>query len=131
MRLRLDSKAAQKRVILVDAEASRHIIIWRPGPCHTSGAQESRLMGRSRRVSVLLAGAIAMVGFVGLIGITLVARQQPAAHECPPGQTETRPGNCQAPNGTSPSIVDYRPRSTLVTRSEEHTSELQSPVHLV
>jgi len=35
--------------------------------------------------------------------------------ECPPGTTETRPGNCQAPESPAPSILDYRPRSTLVT----------------
>ena len=35
--------------------------------------------------------------------------------ECPPGTTETRPGSCQAPEFPPPSIVDYRPRSTLVT----------------
>ena len=35
--------------------------------------------------------------------------------ECPPGTTETRPGSCQAPEIPPPSIVDYRPRSTLVT----------------
>jgi uncharacterized protein len=35
--------------------------------------------------------------------------------ECPPGTTETRPGACQAPEIPPPSIVDYRPRSTLVT----------------
>jgi predicted TIM-barrel fold metal-dependent hydrolase len=35
--------------------------------------------------------------------------------ECPPGTTEVRPGNCQAPQEPPPSIVDYRPRSTLVT----------------
>src|SRR5215510_11119796 len=35
--------------------------------------------------------------------------------ECPPGTTETRPGVCQAPEFPPPSIVDYRPRSTLVT----------------
>ncbi|HTI39150.1 MAG TPA: amidohydrolase family protein [Vicinamibacterales bacterium] len=40
--------------------------------------------------------------------------------ECPPGMTEIRPGNCQAPMLPPPSIVDYRPRSTLVT-----------PAHLV
>jgi predicted TIM-barrel fold metal-dependent hydrolase len=34
---------------------------------------------------------------------------------CPPGMTETRPGTCQAPGTPPPSIVDYRPRSTLVT----------------
>jgi predicted TIM-barrel fold metal-dependent hydrolase len=34
--------------------------------------------------------------------------------ECPPGMTEVRPGNCQAPTLPPPSIVDYRPHSTLV-----------------
>jgi len=42
---------------------------------------------------------------------TRVAPGQP----CPPGTTETRPGNCQAPDAPPPSILDYRPRSTLVT----------------
>ncbi len=35
--------------------------------------------------------------------------------ECPAGMTETRPDRCQAPAFPPPSIVDYRPRSTLVT----------------
>jgi uncharacterized protein len=34
---------------------------------------------------------------------------------CPPGETEIRPRRCMAPEGTPPSILDYRPRSTLVT----------------
>ena len=34
---------------------------------------------------------------------------------CPPGTTEIRPLRCQAPELPAPSIVDYRPRSTLVT----------------
>ena len=34
---------------------------------------------------------------------------------CPPGTTATRPGICQAPELPPPSILDYRPRSTLVT----------------
>ena len=33
---------------------------------------------------------------------------------CPPGMTEVRPRNCQAPTLPPPSILDYRPRSTLV-----------------
>ena len=33
---------------------------------------------------------------------------------CPPGTTEVRPRSCQAPELPAPSIVDYRPRSTLV-----------------
>jgi len=35
--------------------------------------------------------------------------------ECPPGQSEVRPGRCEAPTLPPPSIVDYRPQSTLVT----------------
>jgi predicted TIM-barrel fold metal-dependent hydrolase len=38
-----------------------------------------------------------------------------AGEECPPGTTEVRPGSCQAPSMPVPSIVDYRPESTLVT----------------
>src|SRR5262245_63544191 len=39
---------------------------------------------------------------------------------CPAGTTEVRPRSCAAPELPPPSIVDYRPRSTLVT-----------PTHLV
>jgi uncharacterized protein len=39
---------------------------------------------------------------------------------CPPGTTEIRPQLCLAPQEPAPSIIDYRPHSTLVT-----------PVHLV
>jgi predicted TIM-barrel fold metal-dependent hydrolase len=34
--------------------------------------------------------------------------------ECPPGTTLVRVGQCQAPEWPAPSIVDYRPKSTLV-----------------
>ena len=34
--------------------------------------------------------------------------------ECPPGMTEWRAANCRAPEFPAPSIVDYRPRSTVV-----------------
>jgi len=79
---------------------------------------------------------------LGLVGAALVAdgasAQQPTpgggggrgplgratavqqGEACPPGTTEVRPRNCAAPEMPPPSIVDYRPRSTLVT-----------PVHLV
>lgn len=43
-----------------------------------------------------------------------------AGEACPAGMTEVRPGNCQAPTMEPPSILDYRPRSTLV-----------APAHLV
>jgi uncharacterized protein len=38
--------------------------------------------------------------------------------ECPAGMTLVRVGSCQAPELPPPSIVDYRPQSTLVT--DEH-----------
>jgi len=38
--------------------------------------------------------------------------------ECPPGMTEVRHLRCQAPNSPPPSIVDYRPKSTVV--AQEH-----------
>lgn len=38
--------------------------------------------------------------------------------ECPPGMTEIRPRTCMAPEFPPPSIVDYRPRSTL--KVDEH-----------
>ena len=37
---------------------------------------------------------------------------------CPPGMTEFRKGRCLAPDKAPPSIVDYRPKSTVV--AEEH-----------
>jgi predicted TIM-barrel fold metal-dependent hydrolase len=39
---------------------------------------------------------------------------------CPPGTTEIRPRSCLPPENPAPSILDYRPRSTLV-----------APTHLV
>ena len=38
--------------------------------------------------------------------------------ECPPGHTLIRVGRCQAPEVAPPSILDYRPKSTLV--ADEH-----------
>lgn len=38
-----------------------------------------------------------------------------AGQECPAGMTEVRPRSCQAPTMPAPSILDYRPRNTLVT----------------
>jgi predicted TIM-barrel fold metal-dependent hydrolase len=66
----------------------------------------------------------ALIGAVGLFLLAAPASAQPggergtrikAGESCPPGTTETRPGNCQAPSVPAPSILDYRPRSTLVT----------------
>jgi uncharacterized protein len=38
-----------------------------------------------------------------------------AGEECPAGTTEIRPNMCMGPETPAPSILDYRPRSTLVT----------------
>jgi uncharacterized protein len=38
-----------------------------------------------------------------------------AGAQCPAGQTEIRPNRCMAPENPPPSILDYRPKSTLVT----------------
>jgi predicted TIM-barrel fold metal-dependent hydrolase len=83
-------------------------------------------MFRSPLVAVLL--------LVGLAGGVLFAQRgggrggrggrggppavAPVNGECPPGTTLQRPGQCRAPLEDAPSILDYRPRSTLVV--EEH-----------
>ena len=67
-------------------------------------------------------------GLMGLFALaTDLAAQQPPGNQsdretriatgesCPPGSTETRPRICRAPESPAPSILDYRPRSTLVT----------------
>ncbi len=43
-----------------------------------------------------------------------------AGETCPSGSTEIRPRSCRPPDSPAPSIVDYRPHSTLIT-----------PAHLV
>ena len=78
---------------------------------------------RARRVYPSLAIAIAITGGA------LVAQQrgggpgnqgvqiQPG-EACPPGMTEFRKGRCMAPDKSAPSIVDYRPKSTVI--AEQH-----------
>jgi len=82
------------------------------------------------RRTILLAGLA-----TGLLSSTSLAAQQPPTQppagrgggggfrggttikpgeECPPGTTEVRPLNCLAPAMPAPSILDYRPKSTLV-----------------
>src|SRR3954466_9808202 len=48
------------------------------------------------------------------------ATQIRPGESCPPGMTEVRPRSCMRPEEDPPSILDYRPRSTLV-----------APTHLV
>lgn len=47
--------------------------------------------------------------------------------ECPPGMIEVRPNNCGRPEFPVPSIVDYRPVSTLVT-AEHKVPRAKFPV---
>ena len=63
----------------------------------------------TRRGSVLI--VLVTVAAVGALAAQQTAKPAP----CPPGQTEVRPGRCQAPEFPAPSIIDYRPKSTLVT----------------
>ena len=62
--------------------------------------------------SILLAASVLLVAqrAAGPVSPRTAAR----AGECPPGQTEVRIGRCEAPDTPPPSIVDYRPKSTLV-----------------
>ncbi len=67
--------------------------------------------------ATVLSVALAMAGVAVVAqrgGQRGVAQQVPPG-QCPPGTTEVRPGRCQAPEFPPPSIVDYKPRSTLVT----------------
>jgi hypothetical protein len=48
-------------------------------------------------------------------GASPTAVTVPPGAPCPPGTAEVRPQRCQAPELPAPSILDYRPRSTLVT----------------
>jgi len=72
---------------------------------------------RGRTVLSLIAAALGMASPLiaqGPPGGSRGVQIQPG-EQCPPGMTEVRPRNCQAPELPAPSILDYRPRSTLVT----------------
>ena len=47
--------------------------------------------------------------------------------ECPAGMVEVRANSCQAPGASPPSIVDYRPRSTVVAAAT-HVPRAKFPV---
>ena len=77
-----------------------------------------RALVRGRRATLSLGVALAVVP-------TLLAAQPPGrggsratpiepGQSCPAGTTEVRPRLCQAPELPAPSILDYRPHSTLV-----------------
>ena len=65
--------------------------------------------------------ALVALCVVTMAGVDLAAqrgneRARPIGEgeSCPPGTTEIRPRSCMGPEGAVPSILDYRPRSTLV-----------------
>ena len=74
------------------------------------------------RRMIVRAGLISLLVFA-----TRVEAQQPTAAQtpgesrlgagdlCPPGTTEIRPRLCRAPESPAPGILDYHPRSTLIT----------------
>src|SRR5262245_30508235 len=70
-----------------------------------------------RRISLALFSVVVLTG-----GLLIAQRgggvQVQAGEECPKGMTMTRPGRCQTPEWPPPTIVDYRPKSTVV--STEH-----------
>jgi predicted TIM-barrel fold metal-dependent hydrolase len=78
-----------------------------------NGMTQGRLMRTAPVAIAVLLSTVAglVIGAQGRRGGTPIK----PGEECPPGTTETRPGNCQAPEFPPPSILDYRPRSTLVT----------------
>jgi len=65
-----------------------------------------------------LAVAAVVAGAVGFVGAQRPSPRTPASQERRPGTTEVRPGQFRAPEFPPPSIVDYRPTSTLVV--DEH-----------
>jgi uncharacterized protein len=77
-----------------------------------------------------LTSVVFATAFTSILTATAVAQQpQPSnrgpggargtqiqpGEQCPPGTTEIRPRNCLGPEAPAPSILDYRPKSTLVT----------------
>jgi len=78
------------------------------------------MIAPSRMIGIV---SLAVLMFGAGAGIGLLAQPAGRANSvptradgtCPPGTTEVRPGRCQAPEVPPPSILDYRPRSTLVT----------------
>ncbi|HEU4630489.1 MAG TPA: amidohydrolase family protein [Gemmatimonadaceae bacterium] len=64
--------------------------------------------------ALALAPTVAAAQGGGRPGGRQATRIEPG-ESCPAGTTEVRPGRCQTPELPAPSILDYRPRSTLVT----------------
>ena len=85
---------------------------------------------RTRNPFMRLTSVVFATAFTSIAAVTAVAQQpQPSnrgpggargtqiqpGEQCPPGTTEIRPRNCLGPEAPAPSILDYRPKSTLVT----------------
>ena len=66
---------------------------------------------RAVALTVICAAAALAQGGGATRGAVTVKDGEP----CPPGTTEVRPRSCRAPELPAPNILDYRPRSTLVT----------------
>ncbi|MBX7119467.1 MAG: amidohydrolase [Gemmatimonadaceae bacterium] len=66
-------------------------------------------------LALLLATAVAAPAAQAQPGMGAGGTRIEPGQECPAGMTEIRPRLCQAPTLPVPSILDYRPRSTLVT----------------
>jgi hypothetical protein len=76
-----------------------------------------------RQRTVIVTGAVALIGTTLLFAQRQTTprpgqQSESSSTVCPPGQTEVRAGRCEAPQIPPPSILDYRPKSTLVV--EEH-----------
>jgi predicted TIM-barrel fold metal-dependent hydrolase len=67
-----------------------------------------------RHAAAVLVAMFAVPGLAGQPGRGNQGTRIEPGQSCPPGMTEVRPRNCQAPTLPPPSILDYRPRSTLV-----------------
>ena len=70
-----------------------------------------------RWLTVLLVTLTALASAAGLAqrgGRSDRGQRVQPGQPCPAGMTEVRPGDCQPPELAPPSIVDYRPRSTVV-----------------
>jgi len=80
-----------------------------------------------------VAHSAAVVLSLTLPGVTLAqgfrgGTQIKPGEECPKGTTEIRPRTCLAPQGDVPSIVDYRPKSTLANSPIPPCTLLINPV---
>ena len=67
------------------------------------------------------------VAAIALAAAPPAASAQAVTNSCQPGTTLVRPGECTAPREAPPSIIDYRPKSTLIT-AEHLTKAAKFPV---